>query len=67
MRKVGVQFVIAQVDLGTDGTNPASISVNDTATDSNSLRKTKLAGSLLAEGTNAFACASKVPVLKICC
>ncbi|KAG9966801.1 Pentulose kinase, partial [Aureobasidium melanogenum] len=46
--KVGVW----QANLGSDSTNPTSIGIDDTSTDSDTSRKTKVSSSLLAKSAN---------------
>lgn len=64
MRHTGVQLVTAKVDLGSDSANPASVGINDTASDGDALGKTELVGSLLAEGANTVASTGEYAVLE---
>lgn len=64
VRDVGIELVVAEIDLGTDGSNPASVSIDDTATNSDTLGKTQLVGSLLAESSDTLTSAGVFSVLK---
>lgn len=48
VRDAGIELVVAKIDLGAYGSNPPSVSIDDTATDSDALGETKLVSSLLA-------------------
>ena len=63
MRNVGVQFVVTKINLGTDSTNPASVGVNYTAANRNTLWEAQLVGSLLAKLTNALTSTGKFAAL----
>jgi hypothetical protein len=60
---VGVELVGAQVDLCSDGANPASVGINDTAADGDANGKTKLGCRVSAESANAFSGAEVGAVL----
>ena len=58
-----VKFVAAKLDLGSDGTNPTSVSVNDTAADGDSSRETKLICCFFTESADFLAGAEILSVL----
>ncbi len=58
-----VKLVATKLNLGSNGTNPASVSVNDTAADGDSTRETKLMCCFFAESTDFLAGAEILPVL----
>ena len=48
----GLEVRVGQANLGSDGTDPTSVGVNDTSTDSDTRRKTEVGGSLFAKSAD---------------
>lgn len=61
-----VQVVLTQANLGSDGTDPSSVGVNDTSADCDTCREAKVRGSLLGKGTNALSSGGVFAVLVKC-
>lgn len=60
-----LQVRVWQANLGSDSTNPTSVGINDTSTDSDTRRKTEVSGSLLAKSANLVTSSVVLSVLRI--
>ena len=50
----GVEVVVTETDLCADGTDPASVGVNDTSADSDASRESQIRSGLFGEGADAL-------------
>ena len=64
--EVGIQLIVTKINLGTDGSDPTSIGINDTTANSNAHGKTKLVGSLATEGAYELTSTKVSAVLLLC-
>lgn len=56
---------IGQANLGSDGTDPTSVSINDASADSDASRQTEVSGSLLAKSANLVTSSVVLSALRI--
>lgn len=61
----GLEVRVGQANLGSDGTDPTSVGVNDTSSDSNTRRQTKVSGSLFAKSANLVTSSVVLSALRI--
>ena len=61
----GLEVSVGQANLGSDGTDPTSVGINDTSTDGNTSRQAEVSSSLLAKSANLVTSSVVLSALRV--